>query len=48
MWHGYRLKDMVEQFDAKPDEIRAIFNNLLDPARTTELGDRVLAFGLQI
>jgi hypothetical protein len=25
--HGYRLKDMVEQFDAKPAEIRALFNN---------------------
>ncbi|MEY5975247.1 AAA family ATPase, partial [Salmonella enterica subsp. enterica serovar Corvallis] len=24
--HGYRLKDMVEQFDAKPAEIRALFN----------------------
>ena len=23
--HGYRLKDMVEQFDAKPAEIRVLF-----------------------
>lgn len=25
--HGYRLKDMVEQFDATPSEIRALSNN---------------------
>lgn len=46
--HGYRLKDMVEQFDAKPAEIRALFNNKLDPARTAELRDRMLAAGLPI
>ncbi|END3207079.1 phosphoribulokinase [Salmonella enterica] len=46
--HGYRLKDMVEQFDAKPAEIRALFNNQLDPARTVELRDRMLAVGLPI
>ena len=46
--HGYRLKDMVEQFDAKPAEIRALFNNQLDPARTAELRDRILAVGLPI
>ncbi|EBA8135028.1 phosphoribulokinase [Salmonella enterica] len=45
--HGYRLKDMVEQFDAKPAEIRALFNNQLD-ARTAELRDRMLAVGLPI
>jgi hypothetical protein len=46
--HGYRLKDMVEQFDAKPAEIRALFNNKLEPARTAELRDRMLAAGLPI
>jgi hypothetical protein len=46
--HGYRLKDMVEQFDAKPSEIRALFSNQLDPARTAELRDRMLAVGLPI
>ncbi|MDE9431767.1 phosphoribulokinase [Xenorhabdus bovienii] len=45
---SYRLKDMVEQFDAKPAEIRALFNNQLDPVRTTELRDRMLAVGLPI
>jgi len=46
--HGYRLKDMVEQFDAKPAEIRALFNHQLDPTRTAELRDRTLAAGLPI
>lgn len=46
--HGYRLKDMVEQFDAKPAEIKALFNNQLDPGRTAELCDRMLAVGLPI
>jgi len=46
--HGYRPKDMVEQFDAKPAEIRALFSNQLDPARTAELRDRILAAGLPI
>ncbi|ELC5005251.1 phosphoribulokinase [Salmonella enterica] len=46
--HGYRLKDMVEQFDAKSAEIRALFNNQLAPARTAELRDRMLAVGLPI
>jgi hypothetical protein len=46
--HGYRLKDMVEQFDAKPEEIRALFSHQLDPTRTAELRDRILAAGLPI
>ncbi|MBV8125239.1 MAG: ExeA family protein [Paucibacter sp.] len=46
--HGYRLKDMVEQFEAKPAEIRALFSNQLDPVRTAELRDRILAAGLPI
>jgi hypothetical protein len=46
--HGYRLKDMVEQFDAKPVEIRALFSKQLDPARAAELHDWILAAGLPI
>lgn len=46
--NGYRLKDMAEQFDAKPAEIRALFNNKLEPARPAELRDRMLAVGLPI
>ena len=46
--HGYRLKEMVELFDAKPAEIRAFFNNQLDPVRSSEFRDRLLAIGLPI
>ncbi|HEY0941346.1 MAG TPA: AAA family ATPase [Steroidobacter sp.] len=46
--HGYRLKDLVEQFDAKPAEIKALFNNALDPARATELREKMLRAGLPI
>ncbi len=46
--HGYRVKDLVEQFDAKAVEIKALFNNQLDPSRTAELRDRMLRAGLPI
>nr|EKU2876664.1 phosphoribulokinase [Enterobacter cloacae] len=42
------MKDMVEQFDSTPAEIRALFNNQLDPVRTAELRDRMLAVSLPI
>jgi len=45
---GCRLNDMVEQFDAKPAEIRALFSHQLDPTRTAELRDRILVAGLPI
>jgi len=48
MRRGYRLKAMVEQFDAKPAEIRALFNNQLDPTQMAELRDQMLAAGLPI
>jgi hypothetical protein len=43
---GYRLKDMVEQFDAKASEIRSLFSNQLEPKRTAEIRERMLAAGL--
>ena len=47
--HGYRMKDMVGGLiEEKPAEIRALFNNQLDPVRTAELRDRMLAVGLPI
>ena len=46
--HGYHLKDLVEQFDARPTEIKALFSNQLDPTRTAELRDRMLRAGLPI
>lgn len=46
--HGYRIKDLVEQFDAKPAEIKALFSNSLDSMRAAELRDKMLAAGLPI
>ena len=46
--HGYRIKDLVEQFDAKPAEIKAMFNNSLEPARVAELREKMLYAGLPI
>ncbi|MGZ2749889.1 recombinase family protein [Burkholderia stagnalis] len=46
--HGYRVKDLVEQFDAKPAEIPALFANSPDPARAATLRDKMLAAGLPI
>ena len=46
--HGYRIKDLVEQFDVKPAEIRALFGNTLDATRVAELRGQFLAAGLPI
>lgn len=46
--HGYRVKDLVEQFDAKPAEIKALFNNTLDATRVAELRGQFQAAGLPI
>ncbi|ENL4829743.1 phosphoribulokinase [Salmonella enterica subsp. enterica serovar Teko] len=42
------MKDMVEQFDAKPAEIRALFSHQLEAVRTAEIRDKILAVGLPI
>lgn len=46
--HGYHIKDLVEQFDTKSSEIKALFKNKLDPLRTTELREKMLAAGLPL
>ena len=46
--HGYRTKDLVELFDAKTAEVKAMFNNTLEPARATELREKMLRAGLPI
>lgn len=46
--HGYRMKDLVEQFDAKPAEFKALFSNELDPTRAAELREKILAAGVPI
>jgi hypothetical protein len=45
---GYRIKDSVEQFGAKPAEVKALFNNTIDPERTSELRDMMLRAGLPL
>ena len=44
----YRLKDIVEQLDVKVSEIRALFSRQLEPKRTVEIRERMLAAGLPI
>ena len=46
--HGYHITDLVQQFDAKPTEIKALFSNQLDPTRTAALRDRMLRAGLPL
>ena len=48
MARGYRVKDLVEQFEVKPAEIRALFSNTLDPQRAAELRDKMRGAGLPI
>jgi type II secretory pathway predicted ATPase ExeA len=38
---GYGLKELVQNFDARPVEIKALFANQLDPTRASELRDRM-------
>lgn len=46
--NGYRIKDLAEQFDVKAAEIKALLSGRLDPKRTAELQDRMLAAGLPL
>lgn len=46
--HGYRVKDLVEQFHIKPAEVRALFANQLDQARAKELRTEFQRAGLPI
>ncbi|MBF6649765.1 ExeA family protein [Methylobacter sp. BlB1] len=46
--HGYRIKDLTEQLDAKSADIKALFNNTLDSVRATELREKMLRAGLPI
>jgi hypothetical protein len=44
--NGYDVRSLVEQFDAKPSEIRQLLRGDLDPARSRELMDEMRAAGL--
>ncbi len=44
--NGYDLRSLVEQFDAKPAEIRRLLRGDLDAGRAQELMDEMRAAGL--
>ena len=46
--NGYDARSLIEQFDAKPAEIRQLLRGDLDPARSRELMDQMRAAGLPI
>jgi type II secretory pathway predicted ATPase ExeA len=46
--HGYCLRDLAEQFGAKPAEIKALFANQIEANRAKELRDQMQAAGLPI
>jgi type II secretory pathway predicted ATPase ExeA len=46
--HGYDVRCLAEQFNAKPAEIKLLFRGQLDAARTKELTDQMLSAGLPI
>jgi len=44
--NGYDIRNLVEQFDAKPAEIRRLLRGDLEPARSRELMDEMRTAGL--
>lgn len=46
--HGYDVRSLAEQFNAKPAEIKSLFRGQLDAARTKELTEQMLMAGLPI
>ena len=45
---GYAVKNLADQFHAKPSEIRRFLDGQLDAARTRELADQMRAAGLAL
>ena len=46
--HGYNVRALAEQFNAKPAEIKRFLRGELDTTRTRELTDEMLAAGLPL
>jgi len=46
--HGYDVRGLAQQFNAKPAEIRSLFRGQLDPVRVRELQEQMLMAGLPI
>ena len=48
MRHGYDIRILASQFNAKPAEIRQFLQGALDADRARELTDQMLAAGLPL
>jgi type II secretory pathway predicted ATPase ExeA len=46
--HGYDVRSLAEQFNARPAEIRLLFRGQLDATRARDLQEQMLAAGLPI
>jgi len=46
--HGYNVRSLADQFNAKPVEIKRLLRGELDATRTQELTDEMLAAGLPL
>lgn len=46
--HGYSARVLTEMLGTKPSEIRALFNQTLEPDRARELKEQMLAAGLPV
>ena len=46
--HGYDIKALCDQFDAKPAEIRQLLRGGLNPQRSAELIDEMRVAGLPL
>jgi type II secretory pathway predicted ATPase ExeA len=46
--HGYNVRNLAEQFNTKPAEIRLLFKGQLDAGRSQDLREQMLAAGLPI
>ena len=46
--NGYHVKSLLEQFNAKPAEIRSLFRVQLEPSRAWELQEQMSAAGLPV
>jgi type II secretory pathway predicted ATPase ExeA len=46
--HGYKVRSLADQFNAKPAEVKRLLRGELDATRTQELTDDMLAAGLPL
>jgi type II secretory pathway predicted ATPase ExeA len=46
--HGYKMRDLTEELGVSSREIKALFRNQLEPDRSRELQEKMLAAGLPI